>query len=481
MRGGNDVSDDREDTGAGRPAGAVARDAVGLEALGLLASGIAHDFNNILAAVRGNVGLAREALAAGEPDVAMAHADLAEVERAVARASALVRQLLAFGRRQARAPEPLDLNALVREAAGLLRALVGEEIRVVLRLPPDLPPSYADRSQVEQVLMNLVLNGRDAIVDAATSAGEDTAASVAQKGGLPMRGGTLTIATGVEHVVDADVARAGVPAPGEYGVLTVSDDGMGMSEATRARIFEPFFTTKPPDRGTGLGLAAAWGIVRQSGGGIRVDSVLGRGSTFVVYLPTAARGVGLQDAVPIADDSAPEVSTPLAARGSARGPTRAATSVPPAAGGADPASAPRTVLLAEDDHAVRRMTGRILRNAGYRVLEAGDGLSALALWRTYADEVDVLVADVRMPHLRGDTLAAQVLAERANFPVVLVTGFAEEPTGGESAGDAAAPRGAGLLAKPFAAADLLAHVAAALAAGAENAVGTTPVSRPVTP
>jgi signal transduction histidine kinase len=183
------VTDDNHGPGAARPAGALpgapsgvpTRDAVGLEALGLLASGIAHDFNNILAAVRGNVGLAREALSGLEPDVVTAHADLAEVELAVARASALVRQLLAIGRRQARAPEPLDLNTLVRDAAAMLRMLMGEEIRVALRLPPSLPPAYADRSQVEQVLMNLALNGRDAIVDAA--AGRDDAPPVGTPAG----------------------------------------------------------------------------------------------------------------------------------------------------------------------------------------------------------------------------------------------------------------------------------------------------------
>jgi signal transduction histidine kinase len=221
-------------------------------------------------------GLARDALSGPTPDVAAARDDLVEVERAVERASALVRQLLAFGRRQARAPEPLDLNRLVRDAATLLRVLVGEEVRLTLRLDPEVPPVHADRSQVEQVLMNLVLNGRDAIAEARAAGGAARPA-----------GGALTITTEVESVAGADVRRTGVPAAGPYVRLAVRDDGAGMSDATRARIFEPFFTTKAPDRGTGLGLAAVWGIVRQSGGGIYVESEPGKGSTFSVYLPVA--------------------------------------------------------------------------------------------------------------------------------------------------------------------------------------------------
>jgi len=432
------VSDARG-TGAGETAPSrppAAREPLGLEALGLLASGIAHDFNNILAAVRGNVGLARDALAGPTPDVAAARDDLAEVDRAVERASALVRQLLAFGRRQARAPEPLDLNGLVREAATLLRVLVGEEVRLTLRLPPEMPPVHADRSQVEQVLMNLVLNGRDAIVEAA-------------EGGRPASGGALTIATDIESVARTDLRRTGVPAPGTYVRLTVRDDGAGMDDTTRARIFEPFFTTKSPDRGTGLGLAAVWGIVRQSGGGISVESVPGEGSTFAVYLPIA-----VPHARPVTPAARPGVGIEVPG--------------PSAGGGAAPGV---TVLLAEDDHAVRRVAARILRNAGYRVLEAGDGRSALALWRAHMPHVDVLVADVRMPQLRGDDLAAAVRAESVHFPVVLMTGFAEEPTapGGEPAAEPAAVPSVRLLAKPFAAVDLLTCVTDALAAAPPRA------------
>ncbi len=424
-----------EAAGGAAAGGAPPREPLGLEALGLLASGIAHDFNNILAAVRGNAGLARDALAAPTPDIASARDDLAEVERAVDRATALVRQLLAFGRRQARAPEPLDLNRLVRDAGTLLRVLVGEEIRLTLRLPPEVPPIHADRSQIEQVLMNLVLNGRDAIAEA----------GVAGRGGR--RGGSLTITTDVESVAPADLRRTGVPAAGPYVRLTVQDDGAGMTESTRARIFEPFFTTKAPDRGTGLGLAAVWGIVRQSGGGISVESTLGEGSTLSVFLPIAV----------------PRARPPAA---DAAGQAPAAGAAPAAGGGGEAGRGAVTVLLAEDDHAVRRVAARILRNAGFRVFEAGDGRSALAFWRAHAAEVDALVADVRMPRMRGDEFAAAVRAESPHLPVVLMTGYAEEPTAAGVVPDAGQPSSASvrLLAKPFAAADLLARLGEVLAA-----------------
>jgi signal transduction histidine kinase/ActR/RegA family two-component response regulator len=481
------VNDDRR-AGAPPPAGhadgipssAAHREPLGLEALGLLASGIAHDFNNILAAVRGNAGLARDALADPTPDVAAARDDLVEVERAVERASALVRQLLAFGRRQVRAPEPLDLNRLVRDGATLLRVLVGEEIRLSLRLDPEVPPVHADRSQVEQVVMNLVLNGRDAIVEAgevgpgAAGPGEVGAgaagAGPAGAGGV----GTLTITTEVASVAAADVRRSGVPAAGLYVRLSVRDDGAGMSEETRQRIFEPFFTTKSPDRGTGLGLAAVWGIVRQSGGGISVESAPGEGSDFAVYLPVAVPRPRTQAGASTDHAAAAGASTAGGAAvggvatvaGEGGGAAGVGTTTE---GGPDRAAPPvgvSTVLLAEDDHAVRRVAARILRNAGFRVLEAGDGRSALALWRAHAGEVGVLIADVRMPQLRGDDLAAAVLIEAPQLPVVLMTGFAEEPTGvGVSAATGQpVPPSVRLLPKPFAAAELLARVHEALAA-----------------
>ena len=471
---------------AGQPsADPHAATAMRLEALGLLAGGVAHDFNNILAVIRANVELARGALEGRSPDVATALSDLSEVDRAVERASELVRQLLAFGRRQRLAPEPLDLNAVMRETLALVRVLVGDAVQVLVRPTPELPRVRADRPQMEQVLVSLVLNGRDAIAEAAARGRRDA--------------GTLTVTTRAADLTPDDVARLGASRPGRYACLQVHDDGVGMDATTRARIFEPFFTTKAVDRGAGLGLAATWGIVRQSGGAIHVESEPGVGSTFTVYLP--ATEAGTRDAETrdagagaASDAGAAQIATPIGAT-----PPTPMPAVPPTApassgagtpaDAAEPTSAPAfpadtpgvagvqaTVLLAEDDHAVRRATSRILRGAGYQVLEAGDGRSALALWRARAREVDVLVADLRMPHLRGDALARAVRAERPDLPVVLMTGFGEEPLlqpafaapefagEGYGGGEAARPIDAPVLAKPFAAAELLGHVAASLAA-----------------
>ncbi len=443
--------------------------AMRLEALGLLAGGVAHDFNNILAVIRANVELARDALRGRPPDVPVALSDLGEVDRAVERASELVRQLLAFGRRQRLAPEPLDLNVVMRETLALVRVLVGDTVQIVVRPAHGLPRVRADRPQVEQVLVSLVLNGRDAIVDALSRAG------TAERGpGAPPVAGTLIVATRLAEVPADDVARLGVPRAGRYACLQVRDDGIGMDAATRARIFEPFFTTKTVDRGAGLGLAATWGIVRQSGGGIHVDSEPGLGSSFTVYLPAP------EEAALAAPDAAS--GTPVDPPPTATPPQSTPAVLPVRAddargSGARDVSA-LTVLLAEDDHAVRRATSRILRGAGYQVLEAGDGRSALALWQARAREVDVLVADLRMPHLRGDALARAIRADRPELPVVFMTGFGEEPFLHivPDDGHVTPPRPDGevelvdvpVLAKPFGAADLLGHVAASLAARAAS-------------
>lgn len=455
--------------------------AMRLEALGLLAGGVAHDFNNILAVIRANVELARGALDGRPPDVPVALSDLAEVDRAVERASELVRQLLAFGRRQRLTPEALDLNAVMRETLALVRVLVGDAVQVHVRPAADLPRVRADRPQIEQVLVSLVLNGRDAIADAAE------------------RAGTLTVTTRAADVTPDDAVQLGVARPGRYACLQVRDDGIGMDAATRARIFEPFFTTKAVDRGAGLGLAATWGIVRQSGGAIHVASEPGIGSTFTVYLPATEVGSEPTHAtVPpsateaLGTDSAavPRVSSAppsLLLHNGGASPSSPASTARPAfrlddvrgtdARGDFVAGLGVTVLLAEDDHAVRRATSRILRGAGYQVLEAGDGRSALALWRARAREIDVLLADLRMPHLRGDALARAVRTDQPGFPVVLMTGFGEEPLlqrafvdgHATDSGDAAADVFAGpldvpVLAKPFAVAELLGRVAASLAA-----------------
>ncbi len=438
-----------------------------LESLGLLAGGIAHDFNNVLAVIRGNLELARDALDAPAPDVRSALVDLYAVEQATTRATALVRQLLAFGRMQARAPEPLDLSVVARDMLPLCRVALGPEIPLSLRLAAGLPRILADRTQLEQVLMNLVVNARDAVTEAQV---------IAPHAGDARRG--VTVTTTLDELAPHAAARLGLAAGATYVRLAVRDTGIGMTDATRARIFEPFFTTKPVDRGTGLGLAATWGIVRQSGGAIDVDTRWQEGSTFSVYFPVAATPAA--PAAPAAPPCSASTATRSTATASDREPALGSAFderlvAASGSGGrrlvavrADE-RVPRTILLAEDDHAVRRVAARLLRGAGYRVLEAGDGVDALALWRAHGGEVDLLLADIRMPRLRGDLLAEAVRRERPELPVILMTGFADDPSrGGAVSIDAAADRP---LAKPFSGVELLERVAAALPALAGSPAG----------
>lgn len=422
-----------------------------LEAIGRLAGGVAHDFNNMLTAIGGYNALALERV---DPDSPV-RADLQEIGRATDRATALTRQLLAFSRKQVLQPELLNLNGVVVELEAMLRPLIGENVVLETDFEPALGPIEADPSQLQQVVLNLVVNARDAITEAAAGAEPPE--------------GTLTVTTRRQHVTAADAPGLGLPRAGEYVCLSVQDDGVGMTEATRARIFDPFFTTKSVEQGAGLGLAATWGIVRQSGGAITVESQPGLGSTFTVYLPAvrerAEAGQHRRDQPVTGGDPAAQLAAAVADTGS----DAAASELAAAEGSADL----RTVLLVEDDHAVRRVTGRILRGAGYRVLEAGDGRSAFALWRGHTPDVDLLIADVQMPHLRGDTLARAVLAEHAELPVILMTGFGEPltdaeasdegPSDADAAGFAAGAYEAPPLVKPFAAADLLSRVGAALA------------------
>jgi two-component system cell cycle sensor histidine kinase/response regulator CckA len=376
-----------------------------MEAVGQLAGGIAHDFNNLLTAILGSTELL---LANTVPDDARRE-DVQEIGRAAHRASALVRQLLAFSRKQVMQPRQVNLNAIVREMGGMLRRLVGERIALQLDLDPALGDVTADPGQVEQVIANLGVNARDAMPD----------------------GGTLTIAT-------ANVSRAGVPAAGDEALpadsalvsLTVRDTGVGMDEHVLAHLFEPFFTTKELGRGTGLGLATVYGIVRQSGGQIQVTSRPGEGSTFTVYFPRLepAAGVG-----------AVAAETPA-----------------PVPGGSE------TVLVAEDEEAVRHLVCRVLRSKGYRVLEAAHAEAALALAAATGDAIDLLVSDMVMPGLGGTDLAARLLASRPGLRVLFMTGYALEAV--ERRGELA--DAGGLLEKPFSADDLARKVREVLAAPA---------------
>lgn len=338
-----------------------------MEAVGKLAGGIAHDFNNLLTAIKGFAALLRAELAENEP----LQGYVAEIERAGTRAADLTRQLLAFSRKQVLQPIVLDLNCSVAGVEPMLRRLIGEDVELQAVLTPALGSVRADPGQIEQVIVNLAVNARDA---------------------MPT-GGRLTLATRNADLDDAYVRTHVGMRPGEYVVLSVSDTGMGMDRATRERIWEPFFTTKEQGKGTGLGLSTVYGIIRQSGGAVYVYSEVGRGTTFKIYLP--------------------RVDTPAIA------PTP----------GASPTAAPRgseTVLLVEDEAAVRTLARMVLRKSGYTVLEAADGEQALRALDEHGEGVDLLVTDVVMPGMSGPVLAERLVARSPRTRVMFMSGYTDD-------------------------------------------------------
>ena len=345
-----------------------------LEAVGRLAGGVAHDFNNMLTAIKGYAELLLGGLAPGSPQ----RAEAEQIHRAASQASALPRQLLAFSRKQVLEPRLVDLNDVVAEATDLIRLLVGGGVEVVTHAEARPAAVVADPGQVEQVLVNLATNARDAMPG----------------------GGTLTISIRNAEVEER-AAREHEASAGRYVVVSVADTGLGIDAETLDRIFEPFFTTKAAGRGSGLGLASAYGIARQSGGFMAASSEPGRGTTLEVYFPLAIAGTAPADETPVE----------LATR----------------------ESAPASVLLVEDEAIVRDFARTALERAGYRVLAAGRATEALDLLAGGAD-VDVLVSDVVMPGMGGRELAERVVAERPGTGVVLVSGYSEEPAAGDLAG-----------------------------------------------
>jgi PAS domain S-box-containing protein len=375
------------------------RQAQKMEAFGQLAGGIAHDFNNLLTVINGYTDLLLQSV---PPDDAH-HALLTEINRAGERAAGLTAQLLAFGRRAVLEPRVIDPNAAVAEMGAMLRRLIGENLALTTALDPGVSRVRVDPGQFGQVLMNLAVNARDAMPG----------------------GGRLTLETRDVHLDPAHTrAHPGV-APGRYVRTTVSDTGAGMTDAVKARIFEPFFTTKGVGKGTGLGLATVYGIIKQSGGHVEVESEVGVGTTFRVYLPAVA------------------------------GPAAAAPAGPRAvAGGRE------TVLLVEDQDDVREFTRRALESYGYAVVAAADGGDAL---RAVADRppVDVLVTDVVMPGMGGRELAATLRASQPGLRVLFVSGYTDEAIVRGADRDA----GAAFLAKPYSPAALAREVRGLLDAG----------------
>jgi PAS domain S-box-containing protein len=375
-----------------------------MESIGRLAGGIAHDFNNMLSAIRGFAELLHEDLEADPPPpVEELQHSVAAISNAADRAAALTAQLLAFSRRQVLAAAPLNLAIAVRSMEPMLRRLIGEQIQLAMRLEPRTGTIRGDPAQIDQILINLIVNARDAMPD----------------------GGTVTIETGNVTFDEPYALEHFELAPGPYVLLAVSDSGVGMNRETREHIFEPFFTTKAQGEGTGLGLATIYGIVRQSGGHIWLYSEPGQGTTFKLYFPRI-------------EVSPEEAQAPMAP---------------------EARSESGLVMVVEDEPAVREYSSRVLERKGFRVLAMANSDEALAWLRDNDEPIDALVTDVVMPGLSGPQLAQQVASRGRSVGLVLVSGYTEETLDlTELLG-----RGAVFVAKPFTPLDLTRAVASAMA------------------
>ncbi len=341
-----------------------------MQAVGQLAGGVAHDFNNLLTVIIGNCEFLLMRHQAGDPSFK----EINEVHQNALRAAALVSQLLAFSRKQTMQPKLLALGDVIGELAHSLRRLVGEAITLTVEREPDLWPVHADEAQLQNAIINLVVNARDAMPS----------------------GGTVTIRTANQTLDAPSTMGSAIMPAGDYVRINVADTGTGMSKEIQSKIFDPFFTTKPVGQGTGLGLATVYGIVKQSGGFIDVESELGRGTTFKIYLPR--RKVEAADAVP--------------------------AEAPPAV--ARDVTGQDTILLVEDEEAVRSFAARALRMRGYNVLEAGGGEEALEIVKNDANKIDLIITDVVMPNMDGPTMVRHVKALKPDLAVIFMSGYAEE-------------------------------------------------------
>ncbi|MEA2762217.1 MAG: hypothetical protein QOD47_1501, partial [Gemmatimonadaceae bacterium] len=343
------------------------RQAQKMESVGQLAGGVAHDFNNLLTVISGRVDFL-----VGAPNIdEEQQADLAEIKKAAVRAAELTRQLLAFSRKQLLQPRVLDLNHTLDEFEPMLRRLIGEDIRIEIVHGLELGPISADPGQLQQILMNLALNARDA---------------------MPA-GGVITFRTSNEPAANGSGLSAMQSATGEHVMLEVTDTGLGMDPATQARIFEPFFTTKGQGKGTGLGLSTVYGIVKQSGGGISVASTPQAGTVFRVYFPRAA-GYSLTEATEAAQDRS--------------------------------LSGTETILLVEDDKSVRNLVERVLKARGYDVLSAEDGGGALKLASAVELTVDMVLTDIVMPQMSGRELVEALHTDRPALRVLYMSGYTDD-------------------------------------------------------
>lgn len=375
------------------------RQAHKMEAVGRLAGGVAHDFNNLLTIIRGNSDLLKDR---GGDDT-LHHKCVDQIQKAAGRAVSMTRQLLAFSRMQVLQPRVIDLNAVVAELGKMIPRLIGEHIEYSFSPESNLASVKADPVQIEQVILNLAANARDA---------------------MP-RGGKLSVRTENVSMTEAEATKRPPMSPGHYILLAVRDTGEGMDEATKAHIFEPFFTTKELGKGTGLGLATVYGVVKQSGGFIWVDSSPGGGTTFEIYLPQAVEKPAVAE---VEEKPAP------ASRGS------------------------ETVLVVEDEAGVRELACQFLRVKGYKVLDAESGPAALEVARGHRGRIHLLLSDMVMPKMSGGELAAQLMALRPEIRIAFMSGYSEFSRGDLSKGFPEAP----VLQKPFSPTSLVEIVREAL-------------------
>jgi two-component system, cell cycle sensor histidine kinase and response regulator CckA len=371
------------------------RQSLKMEAMGRLAGGVAHDFNNMLTLILGYSQIVLNALGKDNP----LSQDVLEIKKAGERSAGLTRQLLAFSRRQVLQPKVLDLNGVVTNFESMLRRVIGEDVTLRTVLSPGLGCVKVDAGQMEQVIMNLVVNARDAMPN----------------------GGTLTIETANVELDEAFVLKHKPMAPGRYVMLAVSDTGCGMDYETQAHIFDPFFTTKELGKGTGLGLSTVYGIIKQSDGYIWVDSEPGQGATFKIYLPHAKE---------VAETVEPD-----------------AISVPRPRG-------VETILLVEDEKGVRAMIRHILKQEGYTVLEAGNSQEAFQHADQHKDAIHLMVTDVVMPGMGGREVAERIKSSRPDMKVLFVSGY----TGDAIAHHGVLDKGVNFLEKPFTAEGLTSKV-----------------------
>jgi two-component system cell cycle sensor histidine kinase/response regulator CckA len=335
-----------------------------IEAVGRLAGGIAHDFNNLMTVITGYVGLTKKR--SGDPELVMK--GLEEIGKASSRATRLTQQLVAFGRKQILQPQILDLNLIVSNMERMLRHLIGEDIELVTTLDSGIGKVKADPGQIEQVIVNLALNSRDALPN----------------------GGKITIETGnIDLGEPISLEHEEIPV-GRYVKLLFRDDGTGMDDETKAHMFEPYFTTKEVGKGVGLGLATVYGIIRQTGGDILVESALGKGTTFTILLPWAAEAEAARDPLELVLDAPP---------------------------------GEETILVVEDEEPVRTLVRETLEDAGYQVFEASDGEEALALLSRTREPIHLLLTDVVMPKIGGRTLASRVSSRHPEMQVLFMTGY----------------------------------------------------------